>query len=111
MDANTRQLEAIFDPNVFFHMSKQDSELKVDDAKIKNFWRSPMPKEPDGRGAPRKNRDGMVLVKRMLGGERSKYPPGFEPPKLVRTASGVRIWHPVPAVEHQFGSTSQSQGL
>ena len=69
-----------------WYMSKQDSELKVDDAKIKNFWRSPMPKAPDGRGAPRKNGDGMDLVRRMLGGELSKYPPGFEPPKLVRAA-------------------------
>ena len=67
-----------------WYMSKQDSVLKVDDTKVKNFWRSPMPKEPDGRGAPRKNGDGMSLVKRMLGGERSKYPSGFEPPKQAR---------------------------
>ena len=63
-----------------WYMSKQDSELKVDDAKVKNFWRSLMPGEPDRRGAPRKSADGgMKLVSQLLGGKRSKYPPGFEP--------------------------------
>lgn len=67
-----------------WYMSKQDSELKVDDAKNKNFWRSPMPEGVDRRGAPRKNGHGMDLVKRRLGGKRSKYPPDFEPPRQVR---------------------------
>lgn len=71
-----------------WYMSKQDSELKVDDSKVKNFWRSPSRKEADPRGAPRKNGDGMALVKRQLGGKRSKYPPGFEPPKQKRAT-----WH------------------
>lgn len=62
-----------------WYMSKQNSILKVDDAKVKNFWRSLMPGEPDGRGAPRKSGDRMSLVKRLLGGKRSKYPLGFEP--------------------------------
>lgn len=70
--------------NALWYMSKQDSELKVDKTKVKNFWRSLTPKGPGVRGAPRKNKDGMCLVRNMLGGERSKYPPGFESPKPVR---------------------------
>ncbi|MUV13361.1 inovirus-type Gp2 protein [Noviluteimonas gilva] len=64
-----------------WYMSKQDSELKVDEAKVKNFWRGLMPGEADRRGATRKGGDGMPLVRRLLGGARSKYPLGFEPPK------------------------------
>jgi len=67
-----------------WYMSKQDSELKVDDSKVKNFWRSWKVKGDSNRGAPRKNGDGMALVTRLLGGVRSKYPPGFEPPKIER---------------------------
>lgn len=61
-----------------WYMSKQDSELKVDDTKKKNFWRSQMPNEPDGRGAKRKDPDSMRVVKRVLSGMRSKYPPGMD---------------------------------
>jgi hypothetical protein len=57
------------------------SELKVDDAKVKNFWRGWKLKVDSNRGAPRKNGDGVDLVRRLLGGKRSKYLPGFEPPK------------------------------
>lgn len=64
-----------------WYLSKQDSALKVDEAKVKNFWRGLMPREADRRGAPRKGGDGMALVRRLLGGARSKYPVGFEPPK------------------------------
>lgn len=63
------------------YMSKQDSVLMVDNDMGKNFWRSWKVKGDGNRGAPRKHGDGMDLVKRLLGGERSKYPPGFEPPK------------------------------
>ena len=58
-----------------WYMSKQDCQLKVDDSKVKNFWRSPKKSGDSNRGAPRKDPDGMGLVKRLLGGERSKYPP------------------------------------
>jgi len=61
-----------------WYMSKQDSALKVDDSKVKNFWRGWKVKGDSNRGAPRKNGGGMDLVKRLLGGERSKYPPGIE---------------------------------
>jgi hypothetical protein len=67
-----------------WYMSKQDCELKVDDAKAKNFWRSWKVRGDSNRGAPRKNADSMGLIKRLLGGERSKYPPGFEPTKNER---------------------------
>ena len=67
-----------------WYMSKQDSELKVDDSEVKNFWRGWKVKGDSNRGAPRKNGDGMRLVRSLLGGERSKYPPGFEPPKNAR---------------------------
>lgn len=61
-----------------WYMSKQDSALKVDDSKVKNFWRGWKVKGDSNRGAPRKNGGGMDLVRRLLGGERSKYPPGIE---------------------------------
>lgn len=67
-----------------WYMSKQDSVLKVDDSKVKNFWRSWKVKGHANRGAPRKNGNGMDLVTRLLSGVRSEYPPGFEPPKNVR---------------------------
>lgn len=77
-----------------WYMSKQDCVLMVDDSKVKNFWRGWKVKGHANRGAPRKNGNDMALVKRLLGGERSKYPPGFEPPKngrADRTAVGPRI--------------------
>jgi hypothetical protein len=64
-----------------WYMSKQDSVLKVDDSKVKNFWRSWKMKGNGNRGAPRKHGNGMDFVTRLLGGERSEYPPGFQPPK------------------------------
>lgn len=64
-----------------WYMSKQDSVLKVDGAKVKNFWRAWKVKSASPRGAPRKNGDSMHVVRRFLGGKRSRYPPGFEPPK------------------------------
>lgn len=67
-----------------FYMSKQDSVLKVDGSRVKNFWRSLKVKDDSNRGAPRKNGSGMELVRRLLGGERSKYPPDFEPRKNER---------------------------
>lgn len=69
-----------------WYMSKQDCELMVCGEKRKNFWRSPMPAGRSGRGAPRKDAEVMRIVRRALGGKRSKYPPGMEPQK----ASG---WH------------------
>jgi len=77
-----------------WYMSKQDCVLMVDDSKVKNFWRGWKVKGHANRGAPRKNGNDMALVKRLLGGDRSKYPPGFEPPKngrADRMAVGPRI--------------------
>jgi hypothetical protein len=67
-----------------WYMSKQDCVLKVDDSKVKNFWRSWKMRGERNRGAPRKDCDSMGLVKRLLGGERSRYPLGFEPTKILR---------------------------
>jgi hypothetical protein len=67
-----------------WYMSKQDCVLMVDNSKVKNFWRGWKVKGHTNRGAPRKRGNDMSLVKRLLGGERSKYPPGFEPPKSKR---------------------------
>lgn len=70
-----------------WYMSKQDSELKVDGSKVKNFWRSWKIRGDGNRGAPRKNGDGMNMVRRLLGGERSKYPRGFEPQRNERAGN------------------------
>lgn len=67
-----------------WYMSKQDSPLMVEDGKGKNFIRSLMPPTDSHRGAPRKHGDGMEEVNRVLGGTRSQYPPGFEPPRRGR---------------------------
>jgi hypothetical protein len=73
-----------------WYMSKQDCELMVCGEKRKNFWRSPMPAERSGRGAPRKDTNVMRIVRRALGGERSKYPQGMEPQKTYdRHGSGA----------------------
>jgi len=53
-----------------WYMSNQESELKVDDSKVKNFWRSWKVKVDSNRGAHRKNGDGIGLVTRLLGGVR-----------------------------------------
>lgn len=66
-----------------WYMSKQDCSLKVDDSKVRNFWRSPIRGKRSGRGAPRRN--GLELVERALGGKRSKYPLGFNPRSPART--------------------------
>jgi len=67
-----------------WYMSKQTCQLKLTNAKRKDFWRDEIGEDVDAVGAPRKDRDSMALVKRLLGGERSKYPPGFDKPKTVR---------------------------
>lgn len=71
-----------------WYLSKQDCELQVDDSKVKNFWRGWKVKGDRNRGAPRQNGDGMGLVRKLLGGERSKYPPDFDlPSRADRTKS------------------------
>jgi hypothetical protein len=71
-----------------WYMSKQDSVVKMGNGKRKHFWRSLMPKKRGRRGAPRKHGDGVEVVKRILGGARSPYPPGFEPPKKQAISPG-----------------------
>jgi len=67
-----------------WRMSQQSSVLKVEDSKVKNFWRGCKVKDGGNCGARGKNGHDLDLVKRLLGGQRSQYPPGFEPPKNER---------------------------
>ena len=63
------------------YMTKQDCVLKASNDKVKNFWRSTMRVWPGKkRGKPRLQDDSLKLLRRMLGGKRSKYPPGFDSP-------------------------------
>lgn len=61
-----------------YYMTKQDCVLKATNDKVKNFWRSPVRREAGKkRGRRRFEDESLKLLKRMLGGKRSKYPPGF----------------------------------
>jgi hypothetical protein len=63
-----------------WYMSKQDCVIKATSDKVKNFWRSPMSRKARKKmGRPRADADSLKLLRRMLGGERSKYPPGIAP--------------------------------
>lgn len=61
------------------YMTKRDCILRTDNEKHQDFRRSkPRDRRAVRRGAPRKNDDNLALVKRLLGGARSEYPPGFK---------------------------------
>ena len=63
-----------------WYMTKSDCVIKATNSKVKNFWRSPIPKKVRKKlGRPRANAAPLKLLRRMLGGERSKYPPGIVP--------------------------------
>jgi len=58
------------------YLSKQDCVLKLTNDKKRNFWRSSISsKESSKRGRPRTEENSVQLLKEMLGGRRSKYPP------------------------------------
>lgn len=60
------------------YMTKADCVIKATNSKVKNFWRSPIPKKVRKKlGRPRASADPLKLLRRMLGGKRSKYPPGL----------------------------------
>ncbi|NIK63509.1 inovirus Gp2 family protein [Xanthomonas cannabis] len=62
-----------------YYMSKQDCVLKASNDKVKNFWRSTIRKKAGKkRGKPRLQGNDLKLLKRMLGGRRSKYPQGLK---------------------------------
>ena len=62
-----------------FYITKRDCILMVNNDKTKHFWRSPdKPGQATRRGRPRASQDSLRLLKRMLGGKRSKVPPGME---------------------------------
>ena len=59
-----------------YYMSKQDCVLKVSNDKVRNFWRSPIRRDDvQKKGRPRMDSESLALLRRMLGGKRSKYPP------------------------------------
>lgn len=60
------------------YLSKQDCVLKVSGGKVKNFWRSPTGSSGKKRGRPRFAPESLKLLKRMLGGKRSRYPSGID---------------------------------
>ena len=62
------------------YMTKADCVIKATNSKVKNFWRSPIPKKVRKKlGRPRASADPLKLLRRMLGGKRSKFPPGLGP--------------------------------
>lgn len=68
-----------------FYLSKQQCVLKASEEKAKMFWRTPIPRTcRTKRGRPRVQQESLRLLKQMLGGKRSKYPPGFDPPRYPR---------------------------
>ena len=61
------------------YMTKRDCVLRTSDAKTQDFRQSkPRKTKPGHLGAPRKNKDSLALVKRLLGGKRSRLPPGYK---------------------------------
>lgn len=61
------------------YMTKRDCVLRTNNAKTQDFRTSRPRKVRTGRlGAPRKNKDSLALVKRLLGGKRSRLPPGYK---------------------------------
>ena len=63
-----------------WYMTKADCVIKATNSKTKNFWRSPIPRMVRKKlGRPRSDTDSLKLLRRMLGGKRSKFPPGFGP--------------------------------
>ncbi|MBN8263141.1 MAG: hypothetical protein J0M21_00630 [Xanthomonadales bacterium] len=82
-----------------WYMSKQDCVIKATSNKERNFWRSPIPRQARQKlGRPRASSDPLKLVQRMLGGKRSKYPPGFAP---------VHPVHRQPRLSGQVASVSE----
>lgn len=70
-----------------WYMSKQDFVIKATNSKVKNFWRSPIPKKVRKKlGRPRVAEDPLKLLRRMLGGKRSKVPPGISPRSATSSA-------------------------
>lgn len=68
-----------------WYMSKQDCVIKATNSKAKNFWRSPIPKQARKKlGRRRADADSLQMLHRMLGGRRSKYPPGIDPRTSLR---------------------------
>ncbi|GAB1594738.1 YagK/YfjJ domain-containing protein [Lysobacter claricitrinus] len=61
------------------YLAKQDCVLKVSGDKGQNFRRSEITKDRGNRGRRRNADDSLRLLRRMLGGKRSKYPAEFKP--------------------------------
>lgn len=66
------------------YITKQDCVLKTSNDKIKNFWGTPTPRGTrKKRGPKRKRPDHLALLYRVLDGDRSPCPPGFDPTPYV----------------------------
>ncbi len=74
------------------YMTKQQCVLKASNDRVKVFWRSPIPRSSRGKsGRPRQHRTSLAILKRMLGGKRSKYPEGFDPQYSLRRLQGATV--------------------
>lgn len=89
------------------YITKQDCILKTSNDKIKNFWGTPTPRGTrNKRGPKRKHQDHLALLYRALDGDRSPYPPGFDPTPYVlahkRKQAALRLrygaWDAAPAM-------------
>ena len=68
------------------YITKQDCVLKTSNDKIRNFWGTPIRRgNGSKRGPKRKRQDHLALLYRALDGNRSPYPPGFDPTPYVLT--------------------------
>ena len=66
-----------------WYMTKADCVIKATNNKERNFWRSLIPKQARRKmGRPRADADPLKLLRRMLDGKRSKYPPGIDPRRV-----------------------------
>ena len=89
-----------------WYMTKADCVIKATNDKVRNFWRSPIPRTARKKlGRPRADAHPLKLLRRMLGGTRSKYPPGIAPlrafsrgprPGAMGDADGVSGWSQSP---------------
>ena len=68
------------------YVTKQDCVLLASNDKVKHFWRSPIRcRQGQRRGRPRADSDSTKLLRRILGGKRSRLPPGMEGWRANRT--------------------------
>jgi hypothetical protein len=84
-----------------WYMTKQESVLKVEGSKVKNFWRGWKVKNGVHGEKLSKADVGVRLVKRLLGGVRSEYPPS-----LLRS----KQLHDDAVTSHRLSQNPESRG-